>query len=196
MSTRAAQRYAKAVLALAKEQNKTEEVNGEMLLISNTLAESKDLLDALKSPAIRLEAKKSTLLAIFKDAGKITTGLFDVLLANKRIDCIEEVVNKYILLYNKMNGIQVATVTTAVALTPEMEEKVLNKVQELTGGSATLENKIDESILGGFILRIGDLQYNASVASNLRKLKREFKKSHTKQDYKSNGISKDTTYTK
>lgn len=189
MSSRAAQRYAKAVLSLAKDQGKTSAVQEEMLLVSQTLATNEDLLEALKSPAVKVEAKRSTLQAIFKDASDITKRTFDILLENKRIDLIEEVVNKYILLYNELNGIQVATVTTAVPLTPEMEQKVLQKVQELTGANASLENKIDETILGGFILRIGDLQYNASVADNLTKLKREFKKTPTPRQYKSNGVA-------
>lgn len=196
MSSRAAQRYAKAVLSLAKDQGKTKEVQEEMLLVSETLATNEDLLEALKSPAVKPDAKRSTLRAVFKDAGDITKGTFDILLENKRIDIIKEVVDKYIVLYNELNGIQVATVTTAVPLTSEMEQKVLQKVQELTGTNASLQNKIDEAILGGFILRIGDLQYNASVADNLNKLKREFKKTPTIQQYKSNGISNDTTYTK
>ncbi len=196
MSSRAAQRYAKAVLSLAKDRNETEQVNAEMILVSNTLSHSGDLLEALKSPAIKMEAKRSILNAVFKEVGSITKGLFNILLENKRIDIIEQVVNKYTQLFNKLNNIQVATVTTAVDLTPEMEQKVLAKVKELTGGDATLVNKIDESILGGFVLRIGDLQYNASVAGNLNRLKREFKKTHSIQNYKSNGISKDTIYTK
>ena len=60
----------------------------------------------------------------------------------------------------------------------ELEEKVLAKVKELTGSSkVSLEHKIDESIIGGFILRIGDLQYNASIANKLATIKREFSKS-------------------
>ena len=196
MSSRAAQRYAKAVLNLAKDQGKTEEVNAELILVSKTLFNSGDLLETLKSPAVKSEAKRSILGAIFKDAGAITKGLFNILLENKRIEIIEEVVNKYTRLFNEMNNIQVATVTTAIDLTSEMEQKVLAKVKELTGGDATLVNKIDESILGGFILRVGDLQYNASVAGNLNRLKRELKKTNTFQQFKSNGISKDTIYTK
>jgi len=73
-----------------------------------------------------------------------------------------------------MNGTQVATVTTAVPLTKDLETKVLEKVKEITGSDATLVNKIDESIIGGFILRVGDLQYNASIAHQLNSLKRDF----------------------
>jgi F-type H+-transporting ATPase subunit delta len=73
-----------------------------------------------------------------------------------------------------MNKTEVATVTTAVPLTKELEAKVLAKIKELTGNDVSLENKIDESIIGGFILRVGDLQYNASIANKLNTLKREF----------------------
>ena len=73
-----------------------------------------------------------------------------------------------------MKGEEVAVVTTAVPLTAALEKKILAKVKELTGSKVSLENKIDESIVGGFVLRIGDLQYDASVANKLNTLKREF----------------------
>jgi len=65
-------------------------------------------------------------------------------------------------------------VTTAVALTPALEKIILAKASQLSTAEITLENTIDPSIIGGFILRIGDLQYNASVAHQLDQLKREF----------------------
>jgi len=68
----------------------------------------------------------------------------------------------------------VAFVTTTVPLTPSLEKKILAQVEKITTNKITLENKIDESIIGGFILRIGDLQYNASIFNKLNNLKREF----------------------
>jgi F-type H+-transporting ATPase subunit delta len=55
-----------------------------------------------------------------------------------------------------------------------LEKAVLKKVSELKGSALTLQNKVDESIIGGFVLRIGDLQYDASIANKLSNLKREF----------------------
>lgn len=190
---RAAQRYAKAVLSLAKDRNQTEEVNGEMKLVSETLASNADLSQALKSPTIGSQAKRKVLDEVFKSTGEITHNLFGLLLENKRIESLGEVAKKYTVLYNEMNNVRVATVTTAVELTPEMEEKVMSKVHELTGGNASLINKVNPEILGGFVLRIGDLQYDASVSGNLNRLKREFKKTNSSlQKYKSNGVSKNT----
>ena len=73
-----------------------------------------------------------------------------------------------------MKGKDIAHVTTAVPLTADLEKKILAKVTELTGNKVSIENKIDESIIGGFVLRVGDLQYDASIANKLSSLKREF----------------------
>ncbi|MGB1634512.1 MAG: F0F1 ATP synthase subunit delta, partial [Flavobacteriaceae bacterium] len=64
-----------------------------------------------------------------------------------------------------------ATVTTAISLTPELEKQILKKAKELSGKEALLENKIDSSIIGGYILKIGDMQYDASLSNQLKALK-------------------------
>ena len=171
---RAAIRYAKAVLSLASDQKSTDVVNNDMKLIATTIAESKDLSEALQSPVIPSSVKKSVLLEVFKKADKTTLGLIDTLVTNNRIDILSDVAVKYSQLLDESKGIELATVTTAVALTADLEKKVLAKAKELTGKDVEVKSIIDESILGGFILRIGDLQYNASVANQLNKLKREF----------------------
>lgn len=171
---RAAIRYAKAVLSLATDNNTADAVNTDMELIKNTVASSKDLKDMLYSPVIRSSVKKSALLEIFKNANKATVNLIDVLIANKRTSLLPEVASSFVTLFEQQKGNQIAEVTTAVPLTKELEDKVLAKVKELTGKEAAITNIVDESILGGFILRVGDTQYNASIANQLNKLKREF----------------------
>ena len=171
---RAAIRYAKAVLSLATDNNIAEAVNADMELINNTVAQSKDLKDMLYSPVISASIKKSALLEIFKGVNPATVNLVDTLITNKRVDLLPQVASKFITLFEQQKGSQIATVTTAVPLTEALEAKVLAKVKELTGKEAAIKNIVDESILGGFILRVGDTQYNASIADQLSKLKREF----------------------
>jgi F-type H+-transporting ATPase subunit delta len=171
---RAAIRYAKAVLEIANNQNLAEVVNQDMSLMENTIAENKDLSEMLQSPIIRSTAKKSTLFEIFKGSNKLTVSLIDLLITNKRINILGEVASKYNQLFDELRGREVATVTTAIPMTSDLEAKVLSKVKELTSKAVELENIVDESILGGFILRVGDKQYNASIANQLNKLKREF----------------------
>ena len=172
--SRAAIRYAKAVLSLAIDNKSAEAVNNDMKLITSTIAQSEDLSQMLYSPVVRSSDKKAVLLAVFKKANVATTHLIDTLISNKRLAILNDVAASYTGLYDELRGTQVATVTTAVPLTADLKTKVLTKVKELTGKEAEVENIIDESILGGFILRVGDIQYNASIANKLDKLKREF----------------------
>jgi len=172
--TRTAIRYAKAVLDLAKDQKSAEIVNADMKSIANAVEASTELKDMLLSAVIPVATKKSALLAIFNDLNKLSSGLINTLIENKRIDILGEVAQKFTELYNESQGKQVAKVTSAVGLTDALKAKVLAKVKELTGKEADIVNIVDESILGGFILRVGDIQYDASIANKLNKLKREF----------------------
>lgn len=172
--SRAAIRYAKATLEYAVEKKAAEKVDTDMRNVAATISGNSELKQLLSSPIIKTDVKKNTLIAIFKGSNEISLGLINTLADNKRIDLLQEVAYKYIIQYEKMKGEDVATVTTAVPLTSALEKKVLAIVKALTGNQVSLENKVDESIVGGFILRVGDLQYDASVANKLNTLKREF----------------------
>jgi F-type H+-transporting ATPase subunit delta len=100
--------------------------------------------------------------------------LLKLLVDNGRVGMLNEVALKYIILNEQLKGQDVAFVTTAVPLTKNLEKKVLAQVSKFTGNKVTIENKIDESIIGGFVLRVGDLQFDASIANKLNNLKREF----------------------
>jgi F-type H+-transporting ATPase subunit delta len=118
------------------------------------------------------------LQAVFEGVSSDTKRLLEVLADNSRSNLLSSVATSFIAEYNKIHKIEEATVTTAVSITDELEAKVLEKVRELTGSTdVKLKNTIDESIIGGFVLRVGDMQYNASIASQLGKLKREFNNS-------------------
>jgi F-type H+-transporting ATPase subunit delta len=173
--SRAAVRYAKAILSFALEQNKEVQVNEDMLLITNTIEESEDLQLLLNSPVIKSDLKKAALKEVFATKiTSLTTGLVNLLIDNKRLSIINDVAKRYTLLFDKLKGIEVAKVTTAFPLTEALNTQVLSKVKEITGKDATIENVINPDIIGGFILRIGDVQYDASVANKLQGLKRQF----------------------
>ena len=172
--SRAALRYAKATLNLAIEQKATEAIDGDMRDIVQTISDSDELKDMLQSPILEGSSKNKVLKVIFKNSNDVTKELFALLVAKKRIALLNEVAAKYISLNDNLKGENVAMVTTAVPLTPSLEKKILAQVEKITSNKITLENQIDESIVGGFILRIGDLQYNASISNKLNNLKREF----------------------
>ena len=81
--SRAAIRYAKAVLSLATDQKSTEAVNSDMKSITKAIAESEDLNQMLQSPVVRSSDKKAVLTAVFNDANVATTNLIDTLIVEK-----------------------------------------------------------------------------------------------------------------
>jgi F-type H+-transporting ATPase subunit delta len=173
--SRAAIRYAKAILSFALEQQKEVQVNNDMLFVANSIKESEDLQLLLNSPILKSDVKKAALKEVFqKNISSISIGLIDLLVENKRITILEDVAEKYTVLFDELKGIEVAKVVTAVPLTEALKKQVLAKVKEITGKDATVENTVDPEILGGFILRIGDVQYDASIANKLQVLKRQF----------------------
>jgi len=176
---RAALRYAKAILNLAKDSKSETAVNDDMSLIAATIAENKDLEVMLKSPIVKASDKMNVLNALFDGkVNNITLGLFHLLKDNKRIAMLKSIARKYAIVFDHLKHTQAAVVTTAVALTEEIEKLVLDKIVALTGKKANLENVVNPAILGGFILRVGDVQYDASISNSLNELRKEFDNSH------------------
>lgn len=175
MSSRAAIRYAKALLEQAGEANIQDVIFGDMRSVYDTIQGSRELQVALQSPVIKAEDKKQILEKIFTDQDKLTLSLIRVLAANRRTDILGQVAKSFVDLYKTQKGIKDAKVITAVPLTGAMEEKVMAKVKQLTGSqSVTLTNEVDANILGGFILRVGDVQYDASIRNQFENLKKQF----------------------
>lgn len=172
--SRAAIRYAKAIIENAISNGRADVVNQDMKLINETVSSNDELKLFLSSPIVKPEGKYAALTEIFASLQPDTKGLLLLLKENKRFEILAEIAKQYNAKYDVLNGIEVANVTTAFPITPDLEAKVLAKIKEFSSSKITLINTVDSTIIGGFILRVGDKQYNASVANRLQELKREF----------------------
>jgi F-type H+-transporting ATPase subunit delta len=172
-STRAAIRYAKAILEMAHSKSVANEVSQDMALIATTIKDNAELKTFIENPTLRVEAKQNALLEVFASVNAVTKSLFRLLFENKRFEILEAIALEYIKLFDIANNVEVVKVTTAVTMTPDLEVKVLAKIKEFSSKKIIMEKTIDPAIIGGFILRIGDKEYNASVANSLYVLKRE-----------------------
>jgi len=171
--TRAAIRYAKAILEIADSKKVATKVAADMALITATINTNAELNTFIQSPTINVDQKESALLEVFANANAVTKSLFHLLKENKRFEILDAIALEYNKLFDIMNGVEVAKVTTAIPMDAALEAKVSAKIATFSNKKITIENTIDPSIIGGFILRIGDKQYNASVANRLQVLKRE-----------------------
>jgi F-type H+-transporting ATPase subunit delta len=173
-STRAAIRYAKAILEIADSQKVATEVSKDMALIASTLASNSDLSSFIQNPLIKTESKMEVVSKVFASVNPVSKNIFKLVQDNKRFEILDDIAVEFNKLYDVMNGVEVAKVTTAIAIDAVLEAKVSAKIASFSSSKKiTIENTIDPSIIGGFILRIGDKQYNASIANRLQVLKRE-----------------------
>lgn len=170
---RAAIRYAKAILEIADSKGVASEVSADMTLIATTITGNLELTHFIQNPLIKTDTKKNVILEVFSSVNPVTQSLFHLLLENKRFEILAVIAVEYNNLFDVMNGVEVAKVTTAFPMDAALEAKVLAKIATFSDKKVTIENTVDASIIGGFILRIGDKQYNASVANRLHVLKRE-----------------------
>ena len=171
---RAAIRYSKAILDLANSKGVAEVVSNDMKTIAATINGNLELTTFIQNPTIKVEVKEKALLEVFAESNSVTKGLFHLLFENKRFEILGAIAVEYGKLSDLANGKELAQVTTAFPMDVALEAQVLEKIATFSDKKITIENIVDPAIIGGFILRIGDKQYNASVYNRLQVLKKEF----------------------
>lgn len=172
--TQIAYRYAKSLIDLAKETNKLEVIKNDIDLF-NDAVKNRELALLLKSPIVNKEKKLSILKALFGDKmDDMTMSFFNLLTKKSREEGLVDIGKSFIEQYNIMNAITSVTLTTA----EDIDEAFMVKVQEKLNangisGTINIDKIIDPSILGGFILQIGDQLFDSSVKRKMELIKKE-----------------------
>ena len=169
-------RYAKSLIDLAVENNGLAESYNDMVLFEKVVDETPELEAILKNPIVPLDKKIGILNGIFADKlGKLTLTFFKIVVNKGRSAILFATAKQFIQQYNKIKGIVTADVTTATALSATAKQEIIAIVKrELGANEVIVKEKINEKLIGGFILKVGDRQFDASIASSLSKLKKEF----------------------
>lgn len=173
---RIAGRYAKSLLDLSQEQNKLDRVLQDMTSFQKA-SQNKDLAMLLKSPIVNTTKKQSIMKALFAEHFDETTMAFLALMINKgREPYLADVAKEFIAQYKRINHISSVKVTTAKPLTEASLNDLRKKLEasNVTDKTVEIETAVDENLIGGFVLEIGDQIYDASVAQKLEELKRTF----------------------
>jgi F-type H+-transporting ATPase subunit delta len=166
--TRTAFRYAKATLAYANENKFSDKVAKEMQELIELHESSRQLNGLLSNPFLPNTKKQSILRSIVPNPSDVTKKLLSLLISNNRLFLLKEVAKSYINLFNEQQGELNATVISAIPLTQNLEKQIHGKLEDFSGKKISLLNKIDKSLLGGFILKIGDMEFNSSLAYKLK----------------------------
>ncbi|WP_214071403.1 ATP synthase F1 subunit delta [Mucilaginibacter sp. dw_454] len=170
-----AARYAKAIIDLSQEQNALEAVNNDMAFFLRTLKANSQLAAVLSNPIISHQKKLAVLTALFADKmSKVTLEFFKLMINKGRGEVLYTTAHEFVNQYDVIKHITQATVVSATLLSDANKAALLAEVKAAVGGEVTLDAKVDESLIGGFVLTVGDRQVDTSIASNLKKLKKNF----------------------
>lgn len=172
-----ARRYAVAVFDLALELKLESKVEKDMHLVGAVLQENRLLRKVLANPVIEGYKKAKILSEIFEGKIEKLTLKFLVLITKKgREVYLDEICEAYIDTFKEHFNIMPVLLTTAYNADEETKQEILSKLARIAGKTLEVSEKINENLVGGFTLDFMDFNYDASIKTQLKELKKEFSK--------------------
>ncbi|MFH5831090.1 ATP synthase F1 subunit delta [Halalkalibaculum sp. DA3122] len=171
MITKAARRYASALLQIAQEQENVEAILNDIELIKRTIEDSRELKLFLKSPIIKFDDKAKALDEIFGEKVQEVVRQFIKLLARKnRVGLLYPITQAFIEQYNKYAGIVEIDVYAARELTENQKSSLHKTLEAKTGKRVNMQLSVDESLRGGLAVRIDDTVIDGTIKHKLEQL--------------------------
>lgn len=170
-----ATRYAKSLIDLAGEKSAVETIKKDIELFLATCRANPELQAILKNPIIGLDKKANILDGLF--SGKVhemILSFFKIVVRKGRAEILFATAKEFITQYNVIKNVVKATVTSASPLSEENITQIEEVVKQATNGEVILTSIVDPKLIGGFILKVGDKQFDTSISSKLNKLRKEF----------------------
>ncbi|MEP6750848.1 MAG: ATP synthase F1 subunit delta [Bacteroidota bacterium] len=174
---RLAARYAKSLIDLAIEQNQLETVYKDMQYLQTICKSSPEFVNIMRSPVIKGDKKQNILNALTDGKISTLTASFNKLLVTKtREEYIPEIISAVIEQYNVIKGIHKVKLTTATALSEELKQSIVAKLKAETPlQNIELETEVNDELIGGFVLEFNNNLVDASIAKELRDIKKQFR---------------------
>lgn len=166
-----ASRYAQSLLDLSEERKVTDVVLDNMKALIEVSNEREFNL-FLASPLIKADKKSQVLDRLFSNFDELTIKFIHLLTRNNREKFLPLIASEFIDKVNQNRGVVSMKITSAVKLDDQVKATILNKLNSKINGKVELTETVDESIIGGFVARMGDTQIDASVSSQLKEMKK------------------------
>lgn len=175
LTSKVAKRYAQGLLDFAQESGLTDSVFSEMRDVLKIMDGSKDLRQFFASPIIDSKKKISIAGEIFKNFSPVSKNIISLVIKQGRETHLKDIAQEFINKVEDLNGVQRVTLTSATQLSQQNIDEIL-KSSNLVNPNTKFDLKmnINPDILGGYILRVGDQQVDASVKSKLNNIRKEF----------------------
>jgi F-type H+-transporting ATPase subunit delta len=168
-----ANRYAKALLDVAVKEADPVKAEEDLAAFANLFATNEDLRRALTNPVVPIQAKRSVMQQLVDRVKPIApVGKLLVLLADRdRLEILPDLINAYRERLMDYQQVVRAEVVSAVPLTPDRASELQQRLAALTGRKVNLSTRVDPSIIGGLVARIGTTVYDGSVTTQLAKMR-------------------------
>ena len=175
---RLAARYAKSLMDIAIEQGRLDTMYNDMQGLHALCTASRELVSMLRSPIVNADLKLKTMKALVEsDVDAVTMSFVKLIIQTGREFFLPEIITSFIGLYKKHNRINEVVLTTAEPLEEQVKNDLLKKIQQqFTDMTIDLSTKVDNSLIGGFVLETDNTLFDASILRDLNDIRKQFLK--------------------
>jgi F-type H+-transporting ATPase subunit delta len=172
-----ARRYAKALFAVGKENGKFEEYNEALQGVAGLYVSHPEVVDALINPLYPLDIRQKVMAGMVASMGveKIMANFLNLLVEKKRAGVLPEIAEEFQAMVDNEKNVSHGSVVSAIELSEALQLKVRTTLEKLTGKKVELTTSVDPSIIGGIIAKVGDLELDGSIRTQLASLKDSIK---------------------
>ena len=164
--------YARSLYEVASDQDKVDVIREQLGEFTNALSESRDLQTFLFSPYFSTQEKEEGLEKAVSGSDPTFENFLKLLIEKHRMPVIFRVRSAYEELWRERNRKIDVTVTSAVELDPDVVKKIGKEIEDQTGQTVELSSRVDDAILGGLVLQVGNMVLDASIRHRLEKLRK------------------------
>lgn len=168
--------YARSLFEVAQEQQKLDLVREQLGQVADALEENREMRLFFFSPYFSTEEKRDGLRRTIEGADPVLVNFLDVLVENHRLPVLPRARREYDRLWDEANDLLPVTVTSAVALDDAVVQRIGDEIGRQTGRQVQLTKQVDPSIVGGFVVRVGNAILDASIRNRLEHLRKTIAK--------------------
>jgi F-type H+-transporting ATPase subunit delta len=168
--------YSRSLFEVANEHDKLDRVRDELATIADALAQDRQLQVFFFSPYFSTEEKRDGLRRMVVDGDPAVVNFLELLVEKHRMPVLFRIRRQFDVLYDRANRRLAVHVTSAVPLDEGVVRELERRIHDQTGQNVQLESRVDEDILGGIVLRVGNSILDASIRHRLEQLRREVAK--------------------
>ncbi len=188
-ASKIAERYATALIETGEQSKAIDSIEKDFSELSNMIDQSSDLATLINSPLYSSTEQGSALWDLAQKAGfnKLTANFLGVLVQNRRLDILKDVIAAFGRELARRRGQVNAKVVSAVKLTAEQERALQDSLKKSLGFNVTLDMSVDPALLGGMIVTVGSKMIDDSVRRKLERLKLKMQSSNQNTNLKEVG---------